>query len=562
MTHMPDPPASTSPTPRFRWLKRFAVGSAMLLVLLVGLRLHWGQAMQRKVDLLLAQVHAQGEPIYADDLEYEPVDDHENAAIYLMQALNIWPTVSAQSYQRINDTDWFIEGPDAGYPDPVTDNAAYLKTCAPALDLVRQAAALRHTDWLGQPIPQDYNDFLSIGFTQLADRRRLARLMQDAATRAFDSGQTALGFEILNLIYIAGDRSYTQPTGTLDVLVGLSIQSMTIDDLQNKLPTIRDEQLDEPLVRQQLIELRDRLLDEAPLNAAARRAAMIERWLMQRYLEQRVAGSIQASNIYDPAPYAQTLLNTPVLRQAFSPLFNHTRVYQLEMSNNDVDRYTQSDNYRDATDDSTGPDPEEVYHSKPWLYPIVGELWFMDTFNTLYRSIAMRRMAATAIAIRLYQLDHEGQRPAALDALVPDYLPAVPVDPYVGDRPIGYKPEGVVPRVDTEFEPWGTPLTKEERAALPLRPFPLLYCVGTDLKDNGGRLTINEYDGTLNSTGGSQDENADLWFLLVPEPDALPAQEEISDALGNDLEDGASERGKDDVEEEQEPGEDAEDQAG
>jgi hypothetical protein len=44
--------------------------------------------------------------------------------------------------------------------------------------------------------------------------------------------------------------------------------------------------------------------------------------------------------------------------------------------------------------------------------------------------MAQRRMAATALAMRLYELDH-GQRPESLGELVPRYLPAVPEDPFV-----------------------------------------------------------------------------------------------------------------------------------
>ena len=79
-----------------------------------------------------------------------------------------------------------------------------------------------------------------------------------------------------------------------------------------------------------------------------------------------------------------------------------------------------------------------------------------------FRNLAWRRMAATALAIRLYQLDH-GQRPADLAQLVPEYLPAVPLDP---------------------FNPTGGPL-RYRPAATP----PILYSVHEDGVDDGG-----EYD--------------------------------------------------------------------
>jgi hypothetical protein len=50
-----------------------------------------------------------------------------------------------------------------------------------------------------------------------------------------------------------------------------------------------------------------------------------------------------------------------------------------------------------------------------------------------------RRMVAVSLAARLYRADHDGAFPASLDALVPAYLPHVPVDPFSPDnKPLGY----------------------------------------------------------------------------------------------------------------------------
>ncbi len=50
-------------------------------------------------------------------------------------------------------------------------------------------------------------------------------------------------------------------------------------------------------------------------------------------------------------------------------------------------------------------------------------------------------MAAVALAIRLYEIDH-GKRPAKLAELVPKYLQAIPADPFSPqDKPIGYRPD-------------------------------------------------------------------------------------------------------------------------
>ena len=81
----------------------------------------------------------------------------------------------------------------------------------------------------------------------------------------------------------------------------------------------------------------------------------------------------------------------------------------------------------------------------------------------LYEGLATRRMAAVALAIRLYEIDH-ARRPAKLTELVPEYLPAVPADPFVAGakRAISYMPAAERPR---------------------------LYCIRTDGKDDGGKYS-------------------------------------------------------------------------
>ncbi len=46
-----------------------------------------------------------------------------------------------------------------------------------------------------------------------------------------------------------------------------------------------------------------------------------------------------------------------------------------------------------------------------------------------YQAIARLRIAATTLALRTYAVDHDGQLPPALEALVPTYLSKIPLDP-------------------------------------------------------------------------------------------------------------------------------------
>jgi len=83
--------------------------------------------------------------------------------------------------------------------------------------------------------------------------------------------------------------------------------------------------------------------------------------------------------------------------------------------------------------------------------------------QTTVRTETLRRMAIVALALKRFQLRH-GQFPAGLEALVPDYLTAVPLDLMDG-RPLRYRRNG-------------------ERGFV-------LYSVGEDGKDDGGSLVPN-----------------------------------------------------------------------
>ncbi len=54
--------------------------------------------------------------------------------------------------------------------------------------------------------------------------------------------------------------------------------------------------------------------------------------------------------------------------------------------------------------------------------------------------LTRRALARAAVAARRYRADHGGELPPDLQALVPDYLPAVPVDPY-DEQPLRYDAE-------------------------------------------------------------------------------------------------------------------------
>ena len=118
-----------------------------------------------------------------------------------------------------------------------------------------------------------------------------------------------------------------------------------------------------------------------------------------------------------------------------------------------------------------------------------------------FRGLMQRRVTALMLAIRIYQIDHNGQYPQTLTELVPNYLPQLPADPLAGDaKTFGYR----------------------------LSPRPLLWSVGEDGVDDGGseRLLGNRTAAPSDPPAGDPRDNfmwnrADVLFDLV-KPAPLP----------------------------------------
>ncbi|HUE70142.1 MAG TPA: hypothetical protein VMP01_04565 [Pirellulaceae bacterium] len=97
-----------------------------------------------------------------------------------------------------------------------------------------------------------------------------------------------------------------------------------------------------------------------------------------------------------------------------------------------------------------------------------------------FREQAARRLLMTELAIRLFEED-DGRLPRSLDELVPGYLTAIPLDPYGNLAPgvHGHVPpmvRGDVPERAVTYHPQGDEF--------------LLYSIGQDCKDNGGRRML------------------------------------------------------------------------
>jgi len=436
----------TQPNPkRYWWLKRLTLLGLALVVLLVGLRLVWGHRVQARLDALVADIQAKGEPILFSDLQSEALADSDNGAWYLMQALQQWPDVPGQPGVSLFDTDWYMEGEEAGFTDPITDNAAYLKSCGPVFDLIRQADLQAQSAWGPGPTRPLFYTLMP----HLGDNRQLARMLDDAARRALDEGDTELVFESMLMHHTIARHVHGQHTFLIDSLVAMSIMAINRDFIEHALPRIDSADLKEgrarELAKQVIVKLTDGTLREGFIQGFVGDRA----WCYDIY-ECLIDGTETAANMFGDDGPITFVIDTPGFSHAYRPILRNTQHLSTEYYTRLIDKLRRDDSY-------WGYEPvvssiEQRAYENPTLYPLLGMLLpgNESAITSYHRSEALLHCAAAAIAIKLYEADH-GKRPETLDQLVPDYLPALPVDPFSKTRePIRYNPEGVMPWIENE----------------------------------------------------------------------------------------------------------------
>ena len=100
-------------------------------------------------------------------------------------------------------------------------------------------------------------------------------------------------------------------------------------------------------------------------------------------------------------------------------------------------------------------------------------------------AIAKQRSLRAAIAVERYKLAHDGGKPSALSELVPQYLPAVPKDPFNGSE-LKY-------RRDDFFDVKPNPQEPMKTVEQVLRGYQI-YSVSIDKIDNEGRIYVKDGD--------------------------------------------------------------------
>jgi hypothetical protein len=433
-----------------------------LLLLLVGLRWWWGWDAHRRLQAEIDQIVAAGEPIYPEDFDPpEPVPDDENAAKLLLDAevaLNL--TQDDESLiTAVLDDRLFLE-------ERVDEIRPIVEKNAPAFNLVHQARSRTRADWglrFRTPV-------ISAMLPALEGQRRLTKLLSMTAGYQHATGDDAAAIETLRDALAQAGAVDSGPT-VISHLVAMAMGALGVNRLEELAPSLAVRAESETIIqgggaasRGQIETLIAELLAEDGTRRAFVRAMQAERMAqldtVNAILDGRMTlGAGAAVNIVGGVTEVLGLMPVPLTR----PLFEFDAIFTLDWGRRWV-AAAGSPHWPAAA----AVAPVEQGQLTEWdrmLRPISSMLlpWLERAYVLHFRALAMRRMAAIALAIRLYEIDH-GRRPLELGDLVPGYLPEIPADPFADDgRPVGYLPDS--------------------------KP-PVLYSIGKDGLDDGGAYTF------------------------------------------------------------------------
>jgi hypothetical protein len=427
MTDAPLHPTESSEPypPRFRWLWRISAVYVLLIGAVVGVRVWWGNVAGARLDAVVHGAHARGEKILVADYARDvPLPDEQNAAFFLQRAHRGLPpsTSRTEHWALDNASDLPVREDIAALVGPV------LSSRQPVLDDIRTARHLPQADWGNRVTSPVWSMLLP----NLNHARGIANFANSAAMYAAHRGDHAAAIEHVRDIHGITRALEQDNVFLVTHLVCIGVDAVAADaaaDLARDLqiegtPAPATAPVAKPATRAQVQALIAELLDESGRRGSQRNAFQLERT-------------------------AQIDIGATVGRRA--------HIVRPAIQMDLLDLAKEGDQMMVAGDAANWPAAQKLLPVPPKVdgprvaahvvsqsvRPALGR-----AVSTTFRGMANARMAAVALSIRLYQLDHNGQRPPTLAALVPTYLPAVPLDPFAaGGQPLGYIADPVAPYV-------------------------------------------------------------------------------------------------------------------
>ena len=473
-----------------RWGRRIAVVLVIMPFAAVLAHAIWGYSSGAGLKSRIAAIQARGEPILPADFAPPQLPPEQNGG----------PDIDAagDAVNAYCKTDAGKRMPDIEFVLPLlpaerTAVERALKACDGAMARFRQGRAKpRHEPTLNLNSPVLTNLALA---DNLNGRRALGMLFRGAALLEHENGDSAAALRrVDDIIFVS---RYTDKNPSLvGHLVAIGCTALATETCFELAPDLRIGTNTGDAAPADVRKLIDTLLDDAPPREGMRLAFRGERMAQYDTMDAMSRGvPIQLQRGGPPTTYR------PVARYLTGPMFKRNAVAMMD----------HMTTLLPVVDEPDLPAAQVKLPAKPrggnplnvFVQILVPSL--ERAVETQHRLNSDRRLAATALAIRWYQLDHDGQRPARLDALVPKYLPSVPKDSLLRDQPLGYLPDTNRPR---------------------------LYSAGANnVDDKGSDAYIRPYPDGRASQRGDEWRTLDRCVFLDRQPRAKPEAERTPDVL-------------------------------
>ncbi len=430
---------------RIPWFKAIAALLLLSIGAMVTAYFVWGGRTARGLEAAHAALRAAGEPVTAADLVEPSVTADRNAALLLRKAARSIDTDS-ESWAAYYKRDALPEGSRL----PLSDEERKLlrkvvNENAEALELAARAAQLDGVDWR-----LDYTvGLINLNVKDWNEQRQLVNLLDAAARLAHDAGDDARALELAGQMRVVARAVGTQPL-LIGSLVSIGCEAMQVALLADIAPTLRISSDGDPRAAspEQVRRTIDALLDDAPRAATLRRGMRGARVMQQDVMQDLLDGRLSLPAVLGPAaPPAPPSAGARLMGRVLTPVLRENALLMLEHMNGVIAQLDAPD--WQAFQARVPGEPPQIkrsparYHLAAMLLPALAR-----APQTRYRLANDARLAAAALAIRWYAVEHDGRLPESLDELVPRYLPAVPPDALAGNgKLIGYVRDDDRPRV-------------------------------------------------------------------------------------------------------------------
>jgi hypothetical protein len=443
------PATASKPSPgrrRRSWLKRIAMVFLVLLLAVVVSHAVWGWRAKAAFERRLTELDVAGEQIRASAFAAAPMAPDQNAALDLMAAGELIDPKDPQ-WLAVNDIERSLPLDEK----EMSAIQAVLSSKQQALGLIETAAHKPGVDWGIDPnVP-----YLFVKIPGLTEARALANLLSLAALAAHQRGEESLAFQSLHAMLFLS-RAVDRQATIVSHLVAVGISTLAARMAEQIAPDLRVG-----VNRQSSADAHKLIadfVDDRDLHDGLAAAMRRERLMTSQAIVSIATGQMAIDRVSGTKP---PTFGQRVSLYVMKPILYDDGRFAVDHLSGVVraaDKCLDFPSFR-AT---APPLPEREMDQRRWRHMLSSILLPSQTrlARAHFCGIADRRLAAVALAIGSYAAHHAGKRPASLDELLTEYLPAIPADPFAAAGvKLRYKPS-------------------EDR--------PILYSAGEDGTDDGG----------------------------------------------------------------------------